>query len=137
MGLVMEHNSTLHVPNLLGPGSQSRVLVNGLLELAGREDELPWEPFVPGVERVWLYADGEYGPAAGLIRFSPGAHVPEHLHLGFEHILVLRGSQSDEHGSVLAGDLLIHRPGSTHRVASAEGCLVLAIYEKRVKLLEG
>jgi len=75
-------------------------------------------------------------PAAALIRFQPGAKVPLHEHLGFEHILVLAGSQSDENGPLEKGMLMIHPPGTRHRIVSAEGCLVLAIYEKAVAFFE-
>jgi predicted ChrR family anti-sigma factor len=108
------------------------VLLPDVLSLASRATELPWEPFQEGVERCWLYRDGEFGPAAALLRFQPGASVPEHAHLGFEHILLLAGSQSDELGDLQAGDFAVHAPGTRHRVATSTGCLALAIYEKRV-----
>jgi quercetin dioxygenase-like cupin family protein len=95
-----------------------------------------WEPFLPGVDRCWLYCVSVDGPAAALLRFKPGACVPLHEHRGYEHIFVLRGEQSDENGVAAAGALLIHPPGTRHRVVSVPGCLVLAIYEKPVRFIE-
>ena len=112
--------------------STGQAILRNLIGVPERQEDIPWTPFQEGVERHWLYQDGEFGPAAALLRFQPGARVPEHLHMGFEHILVLAGSQSDDHGTIAAGDFMVNAPGTRHRVASAEGCLVLAIYEKRV-----
>lgn len=101
-----------------------------------RSDEwqvrIPWQPFQMGVEIHRLYGDGVTGPSAALLRFSPGGRIPLHSHTGYEHILVLAGSQIDEFGKVPAGGLRIHPPGSAHSVTSESGCIVLAIYEKPV-----
>ena len=111
------------------------IILRDVLELAQHPDRVAWEPFRLGVEIHWLYQTDDQGPAAALIRFQPGARVALHEHTGFEHILVLAGSQSDESGDHAQGALLIHPPGTQHSVASAEGCLVLAIYEKPVTFL--
>jgi anti-sigma factor ChrR (cupin superfamily) len=63
-----------------------------------------------------------------MLRFQPGAKVPRHLHAGFEHIIVLSGSQTDDGGTIKAGDMLISPPGTDHTIVSEEGCIVLAIY---------
>jgi len=96
---------------------------------------IPWLPFLPGVEIHRLYGDGVTGPGAALLRFSPGAKIPEHVHTGFEHIFVLSGSQVDECGMLLPGGLRIHPPGSAHSVLSEAGCIVLAIHERPVAFL--
>jgi len=93
---------------------------------------IPWQPFQAGVEIHRLYGDGVTGPSAALLRFSPGGKIPTHSHTGYEHILVLSGSQVDDYGRLGAGSLRIHPPGSSHSVMSEEGCIVLAIYEKPV-----
>jgi len=95
---------------------------------------IPWQPFQKGVEIHRLYGDGVTGPAAALLRFSAGGAIPRHLHSGYEHILVLAGSQIDEQGEIVAGGLRIHPPGSAHSVISKTGCIALAIYEKPVTL---
>ena len=111
------------------------LVVPDLLLLASRQD-LPWETLRPDVDIHWIYRDGEEGAAAALIRFQPGGRVPLHEHRGFEHIFVLRGSQRDENGRLDAGSLMVHPPGSRHSIVSDEGCLVLAIYERRVRFLD-
>lgn len=87
-----------------------------------------FQPFREGVEIARIYGDGTSGPAAALLRYAPGATVPLHEHTGFEHIIVLSGSQTDEHGTHEAGSCLIHASGTRHRVSSADGCVVLALW---------
>ena len=62
--------------------------------------------------------------------------MPVHLHTGYEHLFVLSGSQSDEHGRYEAGCLVINPPGSRHSVRSEGGCLVLLVWEKPVVIEE-
>ena len=93
-----------------------------------------WEPFRPGVEIRRLYGSG--GPdesSAALLRYAPGGVVPSHAHEGHEHILVLSGEQSDEHGTYGEGTLIVNPPGSRHRVTSQNGCIVLVIWERPVR----
>jgi len=104
--------------------------------LAGDRRDLSWEPFREGIDVAWLYRNGEHGPAAAYLRYVPGARVPLHLHAGYEHVLILEGSQSDRNGLHRAGTLVINPPGTSHEVLSEEGCLVLIIWERRVILLE-
>ena len=82
-----------------------------------------------------LYGDGINSPTAALLRFSKAGCIPLHLHTGYEHIFVLAGSQRDQN-PCRCGTLMINPPGTSHRVISEEGCLVLAIYEKPVVFLE-
>jgi anti-sigma factor ChrR (cupin superfamily) len=96
-------------------------------------DEDGWEPFRPGIQIRRLYQENEGGPAAALLRYEPGASVPSHEHLGYEHILVLDGEQSDEHGTYPVGTFVVNRPHTAHRVASRTGCVVLVIWEKAVR----
>ena len=104
-----------------------------LLHLAQEPDQLDWEPFREGVEIHRLYGDGLIGPSAALLRYHEASRIPRHYHEGYEHILVLAGSQRDEHGHIPTGTLRIHPPGTSHEVFSDAGCLVLAIYEKPVR----
>ena len=98
-------------------------------------DDLGWHAFRPGVRIHWLYQTSEDGPAAALLRYEPGATVPLHEHVGWEHILVLSGAQSDGAGRYETGSLLISPPGTRHAIASAEGCVVLAIWQRPVRVL--
>ncbi|MCE7030583.1 cupin domain-containing protein [Jiella avicenniae] len=93
-----------------------------------------FEPFRDGVEIARLSGAGDGGETA-LLRYAPGASVPMHEHTGLETILVLAGSQSDDHGTYRAGDLVLNQPGSRHRVWSEEGCLVLISWAAPVRIL--
>ncbi len=114
----------------------TRIEFPNLFQLLEKEDAIPWKPFKEGVEIHRLYGDGIAGPTAALIRFQPGGKVPLHEHQGYEHIVILSGTQRDNLGCSKAGALLISPPGARHSVVSDTGCVVLAIYEKPVKFLQ-
>jgi anti-sigma factor ChrR (cupin superfamily) len=113
-----------------------RVEIPNLFNIAAVQDSIPWKPFREGVEIHRLYGDGVSGPTAALIRFKAEAKVPLHLHPGYEHILVLAGSQRDQNGVYTVGSLAINPPGTAHSVVSEAGCIVLAVYEKPVQFVE-
>lgn len=100
-----------------------------------RLEEFAWEPLGPGVELSPLYQDASGNTKLALLRYAPGARVPEHLHTGMEYIQILAGSQQDERGVYHAGTLLVNLPGSRHSVASPEGCVVLAVWELPVQFV--
>lgn len=106
-----------------------------LFRIGERADDIPWTEFREGVDIHRLYGDGLSGPTAALLRFRQDSRVPLHLHRGWEHILVLSGTQTDENGTIGPGTLRIHAPGTCHSVVSHAGCIVLAIYEKPVEFL--
>jgi anti-sigma factor ChrR (cupin superfamily) len=110
-------------------------LALGLAELATRAD-LVWEPFRPGVDRHVLYDCSPAGPMAALLRYQPRTSIAPHEHVGFEHILVLTGSQEDERGRYEAGTLVINPPGTRHHVHSSGGCVVLAIWQQPVRFVD-
>lgn len=109
------------------------IAIRGLLDVAATVKAQDWKPFHPGIESALIYETPDDGPGAMLLRYEPGAHAPAHIHQGFEHILILSGSQTDERGHHPTGSLLIHPPGSLHHVHSDDGCVVLAIWERRVR----
>ncbi len=113
------------------------VILSNLFSLAEQPDQLVWEAFRPGIEIHRLYDNGHQGPAAALLKYEPGATVPEHDHTGYEHIVVLSGAQRDYQGNHTAGTLVINPPGSSHQVASDEGCIVLIIWERPVVIKGG
>jgi anti-sigma factor ChrR (cupin superfamily) len=98
---------------------------------------LPWRPFHEGVDVMRLYGGPESadpkGPAAALLRYAPGASIPHHAHTGYEHIVVLQGSQRDDRGTYAAGTCLIHAQDTGHAVASDDGCVVLAVWLSPVR----
>jgi anti-sigma factor ChrR (cupin superfamily) len=106
----------------------SRILLRDLFGPAQDFSSYAWQPFREGIEIARIYGDGKSGPAAALLRYAAGSEVPSHVHTGFEHIVVLSGSQRDERGTYGAGSVLIHAKGTAHRVASPEGCVVLALW---------
>ena len=107
-----------------------------LLAIAKSPEHFSWQPFRPGVEIYRLYGDGQEGAAAALLKYEPGASVPEHEHTGYEHIIVLSGAQQDHQGNHTIGTLVINPPGSGHNVTSDKGCIVLIIWEKPVQMKE-
>jgi quercetin dioxygenase-like cupin family protein len=114
----------------------SSITLTDLFNIEARQHEIPWEPFRDGVEIHRLYGDGITGPTAALIRFRDGGKVPLHEHEGYEHILVLTGTQRDNNATAEAGTLIVSPPGTQHSIVSDGGCIVLAIYEKPVKFLQ-
>jgi len=117
--------------------NEPRMCVPGLFGERFDPTRYAWEPFREGVQIARLYGGEPGAPSAALLRYAPGASVPRHVHHGLEHIVVLEGAQEDDHGRYAAGTLLVHRAGTSHRVASREGCVVLAIWERPVELLDG
>lgn len=111
------------------------IILNGLLDPATDFGALDWQPFHLGVDIHDLYPPAESGSRAALLRYQPGASVPWHVHGGFEHILVLQGSQQDDRGLYRAGTLVINLPDTRHQVSSADGCIVLAVWQRPPRLL--
>ena len=111
------------------------LVLRGLLDPETDFDQLAWQPFHPGVDIVELYPQSEEGCHAALLRYHPGTCVPFHLHSGYEHILILRGSQRDSLGVYEAGTLVIKQPGTSHQVFSDDGCVVLAVWQKPVQIM--
>lgn len=99
----------------------------------GALSQLPgYEPLRPGVDILYLYKDAASGASSALLRYAPGARVPEHRHEGHEHVFVLSGEQRDHLGSYPAGTFVINPPGTSHEVSSPEGCLVLIVWQRPV-----
>lgn len=90
--------------------------------LADGWDRADFAAFRAGVEIAWLHRGP---PDVALLRYAPGAQVPAHFHPGLETILVLSGSQSDARGTYHAGALVVNPAGTSHRVWSDAGCVVL------------
>jgi len=108
-------------------------ILAGLDNIADTQHKIDWQYFREGIEIYPLSFHDSNTPASALLRYQPGAEVPSHKHPGYEHILILSGSQQDEKGSYKKGTLLISPPGSQHSVKSKQGCIVLAIWEKAVQ----
>jgi anti-sigma factor ChrR (cupin superfamily) len=94
-----------------------------------------WKLLNPGVEISYIYKDDTTGTAAAFIRYAPGTRVKPHQHLGYEHIIVLEGEQSDDEHSYTQGCLAIQPPTSQHEIKSVSGCVVLAIWSGPLKFV--
>jgi anti-sigma factor ChrR (cupin superfamily) len=108
------------------------IRLDSLFEIARHQHELPWQFFRPGIEIYPLSQNPKTQSQVALLRYQPGATVPRHQHPGYEHIVVLSGTQQDERGEYKAGTLVINTPESEHWVVSPEGCIVLIFWEKPV-----
>jgi len=118
------------------------MLLNGLADPDFDFNSLDWQPYGAdqrrGVEIVRLYdtrSIDPQGPAAALLRYSPGARVARHLHSGHELIYVLHGELIDDAGTHPAGSLEVCPPGSAHALASEKGCIFLVVWEQPVRVI--
>ena len=100
-------------------------------------DDLTWTAFRPGVTICRLFGDGRGGAAAALLRYDPGASVPLHEHLGFEIIFLVQGTQTDEEGTLVANQVKVNPPGTSHSVVSRTGCVALLFWEAPVQFRPG
>lgn len=85
-------------------------------------DDLPWVSSVPGAERARAHMFGD--EEVFFLRLQPGYQGVLQDHPGGEETLVIDGSFHDEHGHYLKGTWLRQPVGSSHTVASDEGCLL-------------
>jgi anti-sigma factor ChrR (cupin superfamily) len=106
----------------------------GLPPLASRFVEiarLPWEPTrFQGVEMKTLLIDRETGVLTALMKFAPGARLPDHEHVLIEQTYVLEGSLLCGEGECKAGEFVWRPAGSRHEAwAGAQGGLMLAMFQ--------
>lgn len=112
-----------------------KLVWENLLTMDFNSPQMKWQDFREGVDMLPLHGDTAQGCSSALLRYQPGAHIPRHLHVGMEFLLILRGSQRDERGHYQAGTFLINPATSSHEIFSEEGCVVLAVWEKPVKFI--
>jgi anti-sigma factor ChrR (cupin superfamily) len=113
----------------------------GLPPLASRFVEvaaLPWEKTrFPGVEAKTLLVDRETGVVTSLMKFAPGARLPDHEHVLIEQTYVLEGSLVCGEGECKAGDYVWRPAGSRHEAwAGPQGGLMLAMFQIPNKFFE-
>lgn len=101
-------------------------------------NDLPWEQTrFPGVEFKTLLLDPANGMSTSLVRFAPGASLPDHEHVHVEQTYVLEGSLEDDEGACTAGNFVWRPPGSRHAAhAGPQGCLALGIFIKPNRFFE-
>jgi anti-sigma factor ChrR (cupin superfamily) len=95
----------------------------------------------PGCEVKTLLFDRNSGLVTGLMRFAPGAVLPDHEHVKIEQTYVLEGRLVDKEGpdaglEVTAGEFVWRPAGSRHVAWTPEGGLMLAIFQIPNKFYE-
>lgn len=114
---------------------EPKLVWHNLIGMDFDDPQFEWQAFRDGVDIITLYGDTSQGCSSALLRYQPGARIPEHMHVGVEFLLILRGSQADERGHYSAGTFLINPSASSHEILSEEGCVVLAVWEKPVRFI--
>lgn len=127
----------MNIPHSLSPGAGASARVILELDPEALARRSGYEPLRPGVDVLWLYKEDVAGSSCAILRYQPGAEVPEHEHQGFEHVYILAGEQSDERGTYRKGSFVINPPGTSHRVWTSEGCLVLIVWQRPVAFKSG
>jgi anti-sigma factor ChrR (cupin superfamily) len=99
---------------------------------------LPWEKTrFPGVETKTLLVDRETGVVTSLLKFAPGARLPDHEHVLIEQTFVLEGSLVCGEGECKAGDFVWRPAGSRHQAwAGPQGGLMLGMFQVPNKFFE-
>ena len=107
-----------------------------------RPDSMEWQKTrFPGCEAKTLLFDAQTGLVTALMRFAPGAVLPDHEHVKIEQTYVLEGTLVDREGpaaglEVGPGEYVWREPGSRHVAWCPEGGLMLAIFQVPNKFFE-
>ena len=107
-----------------------------------RPDTMEWQKTrFPGCEAKTLLFDHKTGLMTALMRFEPGAVLPDHEHVNIEQTYVLEGSLVDKEGAAQgieckAGEFIWRETGSRHVAWCPEGGLMLAIFQVPNKFFE-
>jgi anti-sigma factor ChrR (cupin superfamily) len=102
-------------------------LASRFVDVAG----LPWEATrFAGVQQKILVVDRDSGVVTALMKFAPGAKLPDHEHVQIEQTYVLEGSLVCGEGECKAGQFVWRPAGSRHEAwAGPQGGLMLAIFQ--------
>jgi anti-sigma factor ChrR (cupin superfamily) len=102
-------------------------LASRFVDVAG----LPWESTrFAGVQQKILLVDRDSGVVTALMKFAPGARLPDHEHVLIEQTYVLEGSLVCGEGECKAGQYVWRPAGSRHEAwAGPQGGLMLAIFQ--------
>ena len=107
-----------------------------------RPQEMEWQKTrFPGCEVKTLLFDPATGLVTALMRFEPGAILPDHEHVKIEQTYVLEGKLVDKEGpaaglEVKPGEFVWREEGSRHVAWTPEGGLMLAIFQVANKFYE-
>ena len=100
-----------------------------------RPANMEWQPTrFPGCEVKTLLFDRDSGLVTALMRFAPGAVLPDHEHVKIEQTYVLEGRLVDKEGPVAGlevgpGEFVWREPGSRHVACCPDGGLMLAMFQ--------
>ena len=100
-----------------------------------RPEKMEWQKTrFPGCEVKTLLFERETGLVTALMRFAPGATLPDHEHVRIEQTYVLEGKLVDKEGPVVGlevgkGEFVWRDAGSRHSAWCPEGGLMLAIFQ--------
>lgn len=100
-----------------------------------RPTEMEWQKTrFPGCEAKTLLLDRKTGLVTALMRFAPGAVLPDHEHVQIEQTWVIEGKLVDKEGpaaglEVGPGEFVWREVGSRHVAWCPEGGLMLAIFQ--------
>ena len=101
-------------------------------------DSLPWKPTpTKGIDMKILLVDEETGLMTALFRWEPGTVLPRHEHIEIEQTYVLEGSIVDDEGEATVGNYVWRPKGNRHIARSPNGALVLSMFLKPNKFLDG
>jgi len=107
-----------------------------------RPKDMEWQKTrFSGCEAKTLLFDRTTGLMTALMRFEPGAVLPEHEHVNIEQTYVLEGSLVDKEGPAAGiacngGEFIWREAGSRHVAWSPHGALILAIFQVPNKFFE-
>ena len=100
-------------------------------------DSMPWrETRWPKIKVKVLMEDKERGLSTMLMRWEPGAELPDHEHVDIEQTYVLEGSFEDDMGACSAGQFVWRPAGSRHTARSPGGALMLGIFMRPNKFFD-
>jgi anti-sigma factor ChrR (cupin superfamily) len=100
-----------------------------------RPVDMEWQKTrFPGCEAKTLLLDRKTGLVTALMRFAPGAVLPDHEHVQIEQTWVIEGKLVDKEGpaaglEVGPGEFVWREVGSRHVAWCPEGGLMLAIFQ--------
>jgi anti-sigma factor ChrR (cupin superfamily) len=98
---------------------------------------LPWVATrFPGVDMRILMEDKNTGLMTALVRFAPGAVLPDHEHVELEQTWVLEGALEDDEGIVTAGNYVWRPAGNRHHARAPQGCVALSFFLKPNKFFD-
>ncbi len=107
-----------------------------------RPQNMEWQKTrFPGCEAKTLLFDRSTGLMTALMRFAPGAVLPDHEHVNIEQTYVLEGRLVDKEGPAAGieakqGEFIWREAGSRHVAWCPEGGLMLAIFQVPNKFFE-